>query len=242
MHCQTDTAHAAALVAWTENMEVEPKRRRIRGKTTPQGIEESVVPVMKRQHRRPSCTVPRTRSAKAKAKANPHQQFGLMKDWRDALAIQGLPENIYAADFCYNMVSRLGSEYLEAMLVNWLAISENSVDEQVVVIKLGTICSGSEILFTMTPHLEAAIRVCSQVTVKLEHAWACEADLGKAEWIAANFDVPYIFLDVGELSSEHGAQEYLTGTKCHPPSMDGLVAGTSCRDASRLNIHQTGMR
>ena len=69
-------------------MEVEPKRRRIRGKTTPQGIEESVVPVMKRQHRRPSCTVPRTRSAKAKAKANPHQQFGLMKDWRDAFAIK----------------------------------------------------------------------------------------------------------------------------------------------------------
>ena len=94
------------------------------------------------------------------------------------------------------------------------------LDEQFVVIKLGTICSGSEILFTMTPHLEAAIRVCSQVTVKLEHAWACEADLGKAEWIAANFDVPYIFLDVGELSSEHGAQEYLTGTKCHPPPVD----------------------
>ena len=93
-----------------------------------------------------------------------------MKDWRDAPAIQGLPEKIYAADFCYNMLSRLGSEYLEAMLVNWLAISENSVDEQVVVIKLGTICSGSEILFTMTPHLEVAIRVCSQVTVKLEHA------------------------------------------------------------------------
>lgn len=245
MHCQTDTEHAAALVAWTENMEVEPKRRRIRGKTTLHvtcGTEEPVVPAMKRKHRRPLCTVPRTRPAKTKAKANPHQQFGLMKDWRDAPAIQGLPEKIYAADFCYNMLSRLGSEYLEAMLVNWLAISENSVDEQVVVIKLGTICSGSEILFTLTPHLEAAIRACSQVAVKLEHAWACEADLGKAEWIAANFDVPYIFLDVGELTSEHGAQEYLTGTKCHPPPVDGLVAGTSCRDASKLNIHQTDMR
>ena len=163
MHCQTDTEHAAALVAWTENMEVEPKRRRIRGKITPHvtcGTEEPVVPAMKRKHRRPLCTVPRTRSAQTKAKANPHQQFGLMKDWRDAPAIQGLPEKIYAADFCYNMLSRLGSEYLEAMLVNWLAISENSVNEQVVVIKLGTICSGSEILFTLTPHLEAAIRAC----------------------------------------------------------------------------------
>ena len=56
---------------------------------------------------------------------------------------------------------------------------------------------GQRILFAMTPHLEAAIRVCSQVTVTLEHAWAWEADLGKAEWIAANFDVPYIFLVVG---------------------------------------------
>jgi hypothetical protein len=101
------------------------------------------------------------------------------------------------------------------MLVSALTIADKSCFEanEPFTIKIGTICSGSEIIYTVIPHLEAAFKSHMQINLQFKHVFACEADLGKARWIAENTDVPFIFLDVNDLSAPEGAMNFRTNKK-----------------------------
>ena len=104
-------------------------------------------------------------------------------------------------------------------------------------ISIGTLCSGSEMYLTSLPELEGAIRSASGLGISFRHAWSCEFVRWKREWIWRNFAPPRIFVDAADLCHEDGAFDDVSGRKQPVETVAVIIAGFSCKDASRLNPH-----
>ena len=140
------------------------------------------------------------------------------------------------------LVQSLG-RFAGNILINASVLHGTTVNESDdIVLTMGTACSGSEILATFVPHLEKAMETLLNVKVRIIHTWSCEAHPHKCEWIKINFpDIQHIFMSIEDLATDH-AYDYKTGTRIKPPKVHIYAAGTSCRDASRFNIHQLERR
>ncbi len=104
------------------------------------------------------------------------------------------------------------------------------------VITVGTMCSGSELyMLSLTP-LASALSGATGCEVSFEHVWACEKKLAKRKWIYDNVRPKKIFCDAMDLSGGP-ALDSISGRLVPVDAVDLLIAGFSCKDASRLNIH-----
>ena len=107
-----------------------------------------------------------------------------------------------------------------------------------ITITLGTACSGSEIYLTALPFLEKELSQRLGRDIRFVHKWSCELDPQKRQWIIDNFSPMKLFADVRVLA-EGPCHDYVSGTLTEVDVVDVLIAGTSCKDASRLNNHHT---
>jgi len=72
--------------------------------------------------------------------------------------------------------------------------------------------------------------------VVFEHVWSCEVEKEKQRWIVDNFNPPALFNDITALANDV-AFDVVSNTFAPVAPCDILIAGTSCKDASRLNMH-----
>ena len=101
-------------------------------------------------------------------------------------------------------------------------------------ITIGTACSGSEFYLTALPLLAKEIGARLRRPVLFDHRWSCEIDANKRQWIVDNFAPPRLFADVTKLAQGR-CHDFVSGTLASVECVDLLIAGTSCKDASRLN-------
>ena len=79
------------------------------------------------------------------------------------------------------------------------------------VMEIGTLCSGSEIMLTILPHWQNAMSRLLGIRVEVRHMWCCEADEDKRLWIKANFDTEVTYVDVTKLDSPEGGFDTISG-------------------------------
>ncbi len=151
---------------------------------------------------------------------------------------EGGPLPAQLATRCHlpDFVQRAASEVDLARISRNLGLLEAASTRRVVTI--GTFCSGSEMYMTCLPHLQRVIAEGTGKEVTFQHLWSCECSRRKREWIWENFGVQRIFCDVADLWME-GAHDDVTQARQEVLPVDVLIAGFSCKDASRLNPHHT---
>ena len=120
----------------------------------------------------------------------------------------------------------------------WAAICRHmdAPAEGPVVLTFGTACSGSEFYLTAMPLVAAEISERLRREVRFVHLWACELDPQKRQWIVDNFAPPKLFADVTCLAKA-SCHDHVSGALAEVDEVDFVIAGTSCKDASRLNPH-----
>ena len=123
-------------------------------------------------------------------------------------------------------------------------------------IRLGTMCSGSELgvpafkqlvarLCALFGHQDIQfttnkkkriiiIKMFEHQDVTVEHTFACESSPRIRKWIAANFPPSHLFGGVEEMAATF-AYDYMSGDDQPIPTVDFLVAGFSCKNLSTLN-------
>lgn len=112
------------------------------------------------------------------------------------------------------------------------------------VITVGTACSGSELyMLSLTP-LAERLTALTGCQLSFRHVWSCELKPRKRAWIRDNFKPSHLFRDLWELAKGEAWDVAQGEDEPHRrlvpvPAVDILIAGFSCKDASRLNIHHT---
>ena len=106
-----------------------------------------------------------------------------------------------------------------------------------VVLTVGTACSGSELYLTALPLLQRELGRLLGKGVRFVHMWSCEKHPAKRAWIVDNFHPPKLFGDITRLADAGGCYDYMSQALQKVDPVDILIAGTSCKDASRLNPH-----
>ncbi len=106
----------------------------------------------------------------------------------------------------------------------------------VVNITIGTACSGSEVYLAALPWLEKALGRVIGRPIRFVHKWSCEADMAKRRWIEDNFRPRRVFTDIKRLA-DGVCDDSVSGSLQEVDDVEVVIAGTSCRDASRLNPH-----
>ena len=89
---------------------------------------------------------------------------------------------------------------------------------------------------TSLPWLEKEISRRLGRTVRFDHRWSCEYDPKKRQWIMDNFAPKKLFGDITKLADGR-CQDFVSGGLAEVDAVDIVIAGTSCKDASRLNPH-----
>jgi hypothetical protein len=103
-----------------------------------------------------------------------------------------------------------------------------------ITITVGTACSGSEFYLTCLPYVAEEISKRLRRPLRFTHCWSCEFDPAKRQWIMDNFAPPKLFGDITRLADGY-CHDFVSGASAAVDEVDLLVAGTSCKDASRLN-------
>ncbi|CAK0808227.1 unnamed protein product [Prorocentrum cordatum] len=97
-------------------------------------------------------------------------------------------------------------------------------------LRVGTACSGTDSPVAVFRGLAKAMP-----RLKVEHAFSCESDVKKRQWITDNFpDLPYLFGDIQELPTGK-AFNYITGKAAQVPPVDIFIAGFVCKSVSLEN-------
>ena len=108
-------------------------------------------------------------------------------------------------------------------------------------LSIGTLCSGTEVVSLAVHALSVAMKEADYET-ELEVKFACESSPDKQRWVGSVFDVtwgegPCIFRDINDMTSID-AHCVRHSRKCRIPRVNGVIAGTSCKDLSRANTRQ----
>lgn len=147
------------------------------------------------------------------------------EDLPDGLGNKALP----------NFVARAAASLSEAV---WRRIGKNVTKPPsgLLVLTIGTACSGSEFYLTALPAIAGEISRRLGFDLRFDHRWSCEYDARKRQWIMDNFAPRKLFGDITLLASGP-CHDYVSGGLSSVDEVDILIAGTSCKDASRLNPH-----
>ena len=148
----------------------------------------------------------------------------------------------YPAEFPKCLLMDATDEMGISLLSSLARFGDAAPNGDQIVITYATICSGSDIINAALSNLAKAIYEKFKVRVTFEHLWACEFSEPKRKWIAENYNVDMIFTDVCKLMDEAGCQEHRSGQLKKPTRPCVMIAGTSCRDASRMSSLQMSSR
>ena len=191
--------------------------KRLRGKTSSSGLVGECVPLQ-----------PIMPKGAPVLKSTPLSQ----RDSRGTTPLsQELRDRRTLPSFVKAAVASLPDEVIQRMCANL-----RRTDEPMVV-TIGTCCSGSEMYLTSLPLLAAELTKAVGTPVRFEHRWSCESVKAKREWIYDNFRPSKIFCDITQLAQEGGAYDAVSGRVQPVDAVSVVIAGTSCKDASRLNSH-----
>ena len=142
-----------------------------------------------------------------------------------------LAQRRWLPSFASSMASALGGAAIQRLAMG-LGLEANTTR----VITVGTVCSGSELYMLSLEPVATILSALTGCIVSFQHKWSCEKNPRKRDWIRDNFRVEHLFGDLLEMGNGH-ARDELTGRLVPICSVDVLIAGFSCKDASRLNIH-----
>jgi hypothetical protein len=146
--------------------------------------------------------------------------------------------------FAWKAIASLSSDSKNALLISLrdMMIAEHGstpADGAVLSIKLGTCCSGSELFLSGFKHLTHAVRANFGIEVRFEHMWSFEIAPQKRAWIMENWSPCWVFGDLTKVDPEGMAFDYKTNSVQKVMGVHWVLAGTSCKDASRLNVHHS---
>ena len=110
-----------------------------------------------------------------------------------------------------------------------------------ITLTVGTACSGSEFYLTALPHIAEEVSRRLGRDFRFDHRWSCEFDPRKRQWIMDNFAPKKLFGDITKLALGR-CHDYVSGEVSTVDEVDLIIAGTSCKDASRLNPHHACRR
>eukprot|EP00930_Biecheleria_cincta_P045118 TRINITY_DN31098_c0_g1_i1.p1 TRINITY_DN31098_c0_g1~~TRINITY_DN31098_c0_g1_i1.p1 ORF type:complete len:2041 (-),score=461.67 TRINITY_DN31098_c0_g1_i1:392-6514(-) len=104
------------------------------------------------------------------------------------------------------------------------------------VLRVGTMCSGTDAPVLVARALQRALSTCSSSQLSFEHAFSVEFDPHKQEFLKANFpENPLLFKDCTQMGRRR-AYDVISGKAQEiPGGLDVLVAGFSCKDLSMMN-------
>ena len=135
--------------------------------------------------------------------------------------------------FVENAVAQLAGDVNEHLKKGWGMAPGAAVE-----ISVGTCCSGSELYMMSMAPLSAALSAKTGAAISFKHLWSCEKHPAKREWIWDVFRPGKIFCNVSDLSTG-SAHDAVSGRLAPVDPVDILIAGFSCKDASRLNKHHS---
>ena len=104
--------------------------------------------------------------------------------------------------------------------------------QQMGVLRVGTLCSGSDAPIPVVMHL------ARKLGLRVEHIFSCEFSKRKREWIQQNFagsGLKHLFGDVKEVGQAEEAYDHLSAQKVSVPSVDLIIAGFVCKSVSMEN-------
>ena len=118
----------------------------------------------------------------------------------------------------------------------WQKIGKNVRRGGTITLRIGTACSGSEFYLTALPLIAEELSTRFACDFRFDHCWSCELDPHKRQWIMDNFSPKKLFADITSLADKC-CHDFVSGASAEVDDVDILIAGTSCKDASRLNPH-----
>ncbi|CAJ1339339.1 unnamed protein product, partial [Effrenium voratum] len=106
------------------------------------------------------------------------------------------------------------------------------------VLRIGTMCSGTDAPVLVARALEKELRACGS-EVSFQHAFSVEFDAAKQEFLKANFpDCPLLFRDCTQMGRKRAFEVLSRQPQPVPGDLDILVAGFSCKDLSFMNSYR----
>jgi site-specific DNA-cytosine methylase len=102
-------------------------------------------------------------------------------------------------------------------------------------LKIGTMCSGSDLIVPVFKQLWARIyQYCELPAAEVEHLFAVEVDQQKQRWILENGSPTYLFKDITLMGEETG-MDVCSQQEVSIPRCDIVYVGFSCKTFSFLN-------
>ena len=148
-----------------------------------------------------------------------------------------LSANGVLKDAIDRMVSCLGADESSNLVRTFIVDFGAKTDPQrPTPIPFGTACSGSELYLSTLKYVEIQLRR-KGVYVTFVHMWAIEKMPSKRAWILANWQPRRMFGDIIEVAANDETLDYVSGGNKALEPIVIMIGGTSCKDASRLNVH-----
>ena len=236
---------------------VDPVPRRLHGKQkVPEGLDRSKKRgrsatkdkgKSRRRHKAMKEKKPKRKPmpkkrAKCAAKRRPKYEI---PDWRNRHWNPSLwKNNSHARAFERSILMAATEEMCSTLCASLMSLGKVVMGDkgEEIIVTYATICSGSDIINLSLQNLSTAIQERIGVKVVFQHVWACEWMEPKRKWIMENYSVPVVFGDICELMSDDGSLDYRSGKFKKPKPADIIIAGTSCKDASRMSSKQEASR
>ncbi|CAE7458520.1 ZMET5 [Symbiodinium microadriaticum] len=109
------------------------------------------------------------------------------------------------------------------------------------VLRVGTMCSGTDAPVLVARALERALRPHGS-ELSFQHAFSVEYDVKKQEFLKANFpECPLLFKDCVQMGRKRAWEVLSEKPQPVPDDVDILVAGFSCKDLSLMNSYRKAL-
>lgn len=144
--------------------------------------------------------------------------------------------------FTHRLVEDLDSGDMNAIALGLGSKLKDPADDSVIEISIGAVCSGPEHYLSGLQHLLSALRTKLGFDVQFLHSWLFEINPQKRAWIMLNWnpvalhgDITKVEVDDNSLSAYDDKSRKMVVVS----PVDWVVAGFSCKDACRLNMHHS---
>ena len=138
----------------------------------------------------------------------------------------------------------LGDEFLVAACGFWRRVGNRYGQDLGNCVSVGSICSSSDLVVPMMEALSGlfdkalanpGVEAATTKGVKFDHAFSCEIEPWKREWIHTHWKPRHIFHDARKLGYKQRQPDDVTLEDAEAPGVDLLWAGFSCVDCSQMN-------
>ena len=135
----------------------------------------------------------------------------------------------------------LGNDFVVAACGFWRRQSVGNC------VSVGSICSSSDLIVPMMDALSGifgkalantGVKAATTQSVKFEHAFSCEIEPWKREWINTHWKPRHIFHDARKLGYKECQPDDVTLQDAEAPAVALLWVGFSCVDVSQMNINK----